>query len=94
MGEAIERACAHPLAFWVFTVLFAIGCTWNIDVTNIAISYFTCALLLLTLGAQRRSGLAMHTKLDDLECAVEQADDTNKRLEERTEQEIEEKRHD
>jgi len=92
MGDFIEKCCAHPAAFWLFTGLFAIGITINVDVTNIAISYFTAALLLLTLGGQRRSDKASHVKLDDLERSVENARSDNARLEERTEREIEAKR--
>lgn len=91
-GDTIERWCAHPLAFWLFTVAFFIGVRMNVDVANIAISYFTAALLLLTLGGQRRSDKASHVKLDDLVRAVEQADSTNARLEDRSEAEIEAKR--
>jgi len=54
MGDKIERLCAHPAAFWVFTVAFVLGLTVSIDVTNIAISYFTAALLLLTTNSQAR----------------------------------------
>jgi len=85
----IERLCAHPAAFWIFSALFVVGVWWNLDATNIGISYFTAALLLLTLGAQRRSNLAVHAKLDDLECAVDAADNSMVRLEEKAEHEIE-----
>lgn len=92
MGDKVEQWCAHPIAFWLFTAAFMIGVRINVDVTNIAISYFTAGLLLLTLGGQRRSNKALHVKVDDLECAVERADSNNVRLEERTEKEIEELR--
>jgi low affinity Fe/Cu permease len=94
MGDKIEQMCAHPSAFWIFSVLFIGGIFINVDVTNIFISYFTAALLLLTLGGQRQSNRATHAKLDDLECAINEADSTNVRLEERPEKEIEAKRHD
>jgi low affinity Fe/Cu permease len=94
VGDRIEKWCAHPAAFWLFTLAFGIGIGINVDVTNIAISYFTAGLLLLTLGGQRRSDKASHVKLDDLECAVENARTENARLEERTEEEIEEARRD
>lgn len=92
MGERVERLCAHPAAFWVFTVAFVVGITINIDATNIAISYLTAALLLLTVGSARRSDKAMHAKLDDIECALEPANSDNARLEDRSEREIEERR--
>jgi low affinity Fe/Cu permease len=92
LGDKIERICAHKATFWIFTVAFAIGVRINVDVANIAISYFTAALLLLTLSGQRRSDKALHAKVDDLECAIEQADSGNVRLEERPEHEIEAKR--
>lgn len=92
MGDKIEQVCAHPLAFWLFTVAFIVGVRINVDVANIAISYFTAGLLLVTLGGQRRSNKALHAKVDDLECAVQEADSNNVRLEERTEREIEAKR--
>lgn len=89
MGDRIERLCGHWSAFWIFTALFYVGIRWNVDITNIAISYFTAALLLLTTSSARRSDKAMHVKLDDLECAVQEARSENARLEERTEKEIE-----
>lgn len=92
MSDTIERLCAHPVAFWLFSALFAAGLTVSVDVTNIAISYFTAGLLLLTLSGQRRSNLAVHAKLDDLECAVDAADSSNARLEQLAEREIEAKR--
>ena len=92
MGDKIERWCAHPFAFWVFTIAFVIGVRINVDVANIAISYFTAALLLLTLSGQRRSNKALHAKVDDLECAIELADSNNVRLEELPEHEIEARR--
>ena len=94
IGDRIERACAHPAAFWIFTAAFVVGIVVSIDATNIAISYFTAGLLLLTLGGQRRSDKAMHAKLDDLECALDVADSSNARLEARSEDEIEAKRDD
>lgn len=89
MGDRIERICAHPAAFWVFTALFVVGCIHALDATNIAISYFTAGLLLLTTGSARRSDKAMHAKLDDIECAIAEANSDNARLEDRSEQEIE-----
>jgi low affinity Fe/Cu permease len=93
MGDKIEKWCAHPAAFWFFTVAFIVGVRINVDISNIAISYFTAALLLLTLGGQRRSNKAMHVKLDDLEVAVDAANNENARLEELAEHEIEAKRN-
>lgn len=91
-ADRIEKACGHPVAFYLFTVLFVAGVMIDIDTTNIAISYFTAALLLLTLGPSRRSNLAIHAKLDDMECAIKEARSENVRLEEKTEREIEETR--
>ena len=89
IGDRIEQACAHWLALPVFTALFILGILIiGVDPTNIVVSYMTIALLLLTVGRDRRDRLAMHTKLDDLERAVPTANGTKARLEERSEEEI------
>lgn len=92
MGDIVERWCAHKYAFWIFTGAFVIGVFINVDWANIAISYFTAGLLLLTLSGQRRSNLANHAKLDALIDAAEDADDSFERLEELEEKQIEGKR--
>lgn len=92
MGDWIERQCAKSGAFWLYTALFAVGIAVTVDLTNIAISYFTCALLLLTVGGARRSDKAMHAKLDDLLCSVREAHSEMSRLEEKAEDEIEAQR--
>lgn len=92
-GDTIERLCGHPFAFILFTVGFIAGARVHIDATNIAISYITAALLLLTVGSARRSNKAMHVKLDDLEEAVDKANSMNRHIEDLTEQEIEEIRN-
>ena len=65
LGDRIEHLCGHPAAFPLFTAAFLVGLMVSVDVTNIAISYFTAGLLLLTIEGQRRSSKAMHVKLDD-----------------------------
>jgi low affinity Fe/Cu permease len=92
MGDWIEKICAKPIAFWIFSVLFIIGSWKSIDIANISISYFTAALLLLTVGSARRSEKAMHVKLDAIIHALDKADDEIAQVEELTEAEIEERR--
>lgn len=67
IGERIEKWCAHWLALPIFTTLVAIGLLVSFDLTNVAMSYFTIVLLLLTLGRDRRDSKAVQAKLDDLD---------------------------
>lgn len=92
MGDRVEKICAQPIAFWIFSILFVVGSWRSVDIANIAISYFTAALLLLTVGSARRSEKAMHVKLDAIIHALDKADDEIARVEELTEAEIEERR--
>lgn len=93
IGDQLEKWCAHPLALPVFTAAFALGMlTIGVDVTNIAVSYFTVALLLLGMSRSRRSEKAVHVKLDDLEVKVPQATTENAGLEDEPEDVIDAKR--
>lgn len=89
VGDWIERQCAKPPALVMFVVCVSVGPFVNLDATNYAISVFTAGLLLLTLAGARRSDKAMHTKLDDVVDAIEDAPSEHVRLEDRTEAEIE-----
>jgi low affinity Fe/Cu permease len=89
IGDRLEKYCAHPLALPIFTVIFLAG-LWiiGVDATNIAVSYFTIALLLLSLGRDRREKLATQAKLDDLVEQIPEADSSKAGLEKKTEDEI------
>ncbi len=91
--EAVERIAAKP----VFLVIFnaALGTAWlmyGVDVANILISIVTAELVLLGLGANRRSQLAQHAKLDELIACTDKARDELTHAEELAEHEIQEKR--
>lgn len=87
--ESFAGSTTGIMAFlaWIILMPFA-----SVDVANYGISVYTAFVLIITIGLSRRDRKAMHAKLDDLECAVEQADSGNRRLEELTEEQIEEKR--
>lgn len=89
VSDGAERACAHWSALLVFTLAFAFGMiVIGVDVTNIAVSYFTCALLLVGMDKARRDRLAVHVKLDDLEERIPCATTENVGLEDKPEDEI------
>jgi len=91
ISDQIEKLLARPTSF----VLFLLWCIFmpfiNIDAANYGISVATALLLFLTLGSSRRDRKAMHVKLDDLEIAVDKADNDNAGLEGLTEEQILEK---
>ena len=88
-GDRLEKLCARPLALPVFTVAFGLGMVVvGVDVTNIAVSYLTCALLFLGMGRDRRDRKAVQAKLDDLEEAIPEARSELAGVEDRTEDEI------
>lgn len=90
VGDELEKLCAKPLALPAFTAAFLAGMAMiGVDVTNIAVSYFTVALLLLGMGRARRDRMAAQAKLDDLEANLSEATTENVGLEDRTEAEIE-----
>lgn len=72
---------------WVALVPLA-----SVDVANYGLSVYTALVLVITIGPSRRDRKAVHAKLDDLECAIEQADSSLAGIESLTEREIEEKR--
>ncbi len=91
--EAVERIAAKPVFLLVFNgALAAAWLTYGVDVANILISIVTAELVLLSLGANRRSQLGTHAKLDELILATDKARDDLTHVEELAEQDIEEKR--
>lgn len=93
LGDWIERLCSKPLALPVFLGLAAAGWFGDwIEPSNYLISVFTVALLLVTMGRDRRDRLAVQTKLDDLERSLPEASTENVRLEDQPEEEIEARR--
>lgn len=93
LGDRLEKLCANPLALPVFTGAFIVGMlTIGVDVTNIAVSYLTAALLFLGMGRARRDRKAAQAKLDDLEAKIPEASTENVGLEERSEEEIDARR--
>lgn len=91
--EAAERIAAKPAFLLAFnTSLVALWIMFGVDVANIMISIVTAELVLLGVGAARRSQLALHAKLDELIAATEGARDDLQHVEDLAEQEIAEKR--
>ena len=91
-SDKIEKYLAHPAAFLIFLLWCSVMPFFNIDAANYGISVATALVLFVTLGSSRRDRKAVHVKLDDLEIAVEKADNSNAGLEELTEDEILEKK--
>lgn len=93
IGDWIERLCSKPLALPAFLALAAYG-WWGdvIEPANYLISVFTVALLLVTMGRDRRDRMAVQAKLDDLERQIPEATTENAGLEELPEEEIERRR--
>ena len=91
--EDAERVAAQPWFLVLFNgALAAAWFTYGVDVANILISIVTAELVLLGLGANRRSMLGIHAKLDELVHATEGARDDIEHIEEMAEDEIAEKR--
>lgn len=91
--EAAERIAAKPLFLLAFNAgLVALWILFGVDFANIFISIVTAELVLLGLGANRRSQLAVHAKLDELVAATDKARDELEHLEDLSEAEIAEKR--
>lgn len=91
--EAAERIAARPVFLLAFNgALLLAWLLWGVDVSNILISIVTAELVLLGLGAARRSQLALHAKLDELIHAVDGARDDLTHLEDEQEAIITEKR--
>lgn len=90
--DTFERWAASLGGILAFLAWCSIMPRISIDTANYGISVYTAGLLVFTLAASRRDRMAIHAKLDDLECAVDRAKSENARLEERTEDEIEEAR--
>ncbi len=91
--ETAERIAAKPAFLIAFNALLAAAWFFGgVDVANIVISIITAELVLLSLGAARRSQLGLHAKLDGLIDADAAARDDLKHVEELDEDEIQEKR--
>lgn len=91
--ERAEKVAARPWFLLAFNLaLVAAWLIYGVDVANILISIVTAELVLLGLGAARRSQLALHAKLDELVRATKGARDDLAHVEELAEAEIQEKR--
>lgn len=91
--ECAEKVAAQPPFLLAFNAaLVAAWIVWGVDVANILISIVTAELVLLGLGAQRRSQLGLHAKLDELIAATDGARDDLEHIEDLAEAEIQEKR--
>lgn len=91
--EAAERLAAKPAFLLAFNVALLVAwLLYGVDVANILISIVTAELVLLGLGASRRSQLALHAKLDELLHATSEARDDLAHVEDLAEAEIQEKR--
>ncbi len=91
--EAAERIAAKPVFLAAFNgVLVGAWLIWGVDIANIIISIVTAELVLLGLGANRRSQLGIHAKLDTLVIATDNASDDLAHVEELSEEQIQEKR--
>ncbi len=91
--DAVERIAAKPVFLLAFNgALVVAWLIWGVDVANILISIVTAELVLLGLGANRRSQLGIHAKLDELISTDEKARDELTHLEDADETTIQEKR--
>lgn len=91
--EDAERIAARPWFLLAFNgALAAAWVMYGVDVANILISIVTAELVLLGLGANRRSMLGIHAKLDELVHATEGARDDLEHIEDMEEAQIAEKR--
>lgn len=91
--ESAERIAAKPSFLVAFNaVLLGAWLAFGVDVANILISIVTAEIVLLGLGASRRSQLALHAKLDELLIATDKARDDLAHVEDMAEAEIQEKR--
>jgi len=91
--EYIERIAAKPVFLFVFNgALIATWIIYGTAVANILISIVTAELVLLGLGANRRSQFGLHAKLDELVSATDKARNDLVHVEDLSEKEIEEKR--
>ncbi len=91
--EAVERVAAKPVFLLIFNgALIAAWLFFGVDVSNIFISIVTAELVLLSLGAARRSQLGIHAKLDEMIHVTAEARDDLTRVEDLAEEDIEEKR--
>jgi low affinity Fe/Cu permease len=88
----IDRILSHKLTR-------ILACMWcilmpiaSMDAANYGISVATFLVFLLMFEADIRDRKAVHVKLDDLECAIDNANSENARLEEKTLDEIEQAR--
>lgn len=89
----IEHIAASQWFQWIFRALLIITfIIVGVDVANILISILTAEIVLLTLGANRRSNLALHAKLDELLHAADKARDDLVHLEDQAEEVIRDKR--
>ncbi len=91
--EAAERIAAKPAFLLAFNAtLVAAWLVWGVDIANIIISIVTAELVLLGLGANRRSQTGTHAKLDELIHATGGARDDLEHIEDMEEAQIEERR--
>lgn len=92
IADELECRAGHPLTFAAFVLWCIVAPIVSVDVANYVISVITAALVFLTISASRRDRLAVHVKLDDLEHAIDKANDDLAGIEEATEEEIRAKR--
>lgn len=91
--EQAERIAAKPAFLIAFNVAIVVAfVVAGVDIANIGISIITADLVLIGLGAARRSQLALHAKLDELIVATDSARNDLTHIEERAEADIQEAR--
>jgi low affinity Fe/Cu permease len=88
IADKLEQTAGSGLGIFAFIAWCALVPLWSVDTANYGIGVYTAFLLVIKIGPTRRDGLAVHVKLDDLECAIEQADSNNASIEHLTEAEI------
>ena len=89
LSEWGDKISAHPVFLAAFNVILVVA--WLLagtDVANICISIVTAEMVLLAAGANRRSFLALHAKLDEIIHALPDARDELVHLEDKCEAEI------
>ena len=93
LGELGDKIASHPIFLAAFNVtLVALWLMIGTDIANIFISIITAELVLLAAGANRRSFMAIHAKLDEIVKALPEARNEIAHLEDLDEKQIKEKR--
>ncbi len=90
--KRVPTSAAATIVVWIVSVpFFGWFDTWQL-VINTGTTIVTCLRMLLIQNTQNRDSEAMHLKLDELICAMEQADNSLLDMEELGEAELDQRR--